>query len=71
MKRNLARVALAIFYGAIGGLMGFLIGQFLVRPLGTAGIMPDLVRQAGAWAPHAFTILLGCLAALGFLKSIE
>ncbi len=63
------RIGIASVYGAVGALLGFLLGYFFVRPLLLAGFSPDFVKPLGYWAPHFFTGLTGFLAALGFLKS--
>ncbi|MCA0405459.1 MAG: hypothetical protein LCH39_04840 [Proteobacteria bacterium] len=69
MWQSVGRIGIALVYGAIGALLGFLLGYFFMRPLLLAGFSPDFVKSAGYWAPHFFTGLTGLLAALGFLKS--
>jgi len=63
------RIGIALVYGSVGALFGFLFGYFFIRPLLQAGFSPDFVKPVGYWAPHFFTGLTGWLAALGFLKS--
>lgn len=63
------RAGIACVYGAVGALLGFLLGYFFIRPLLLAGFSPDFVKPAGYWAPHFVTGLTGLLAAMGYLKS--
>jgi hypothetical protein len=65
----LQRIGVALVYAAIGALLGFLLGLFLIYPLLQLGFWPDFVKSGAFWTPHIASIAAGALAGLGYLKS--